>query len=85
MRREDLAKVSGRRSKEKHRGRGRLREKKRERLVAQEVDLASDRPAASDRVTRGLGLVVHRWSISTTSSYSERYEIPARMRGMRDT
>lgn len=30
---------------------------------------ASDRPAASGRVTRGLGIVAHRWSISTAGPY----------------
>lgn len=30
---------------------------------------ASDRPAASVRVTRDLGIVAHRWSISTAGFY----------------
>lgn len=38
------------------------------------MDLASDRPAASDRVTRGLGIVAQRWSISTTDLLIARYE-----------
>ena len=67
--RQSVGKLEGRRS-----GGQRIERGKRERLVgAQEMviggRLTSDRPAASDRVTRGLGIVAHRWSISIAGSY----------------
>lgn len=74
--RRGLAKVSRRRSGERkvrRNDRG-VRVIKREEGAARyyagsERRSASDRPAASGRVTRGLGIVAHRWSTSIAASY----------------